>query len=175
MIYKIKYWPDTFLKKVANEVSEYDLTQISDVVDNLFETMVAGRGMGLAATQCGIDMRIFVIDTEQIGGKLKQAFINPVVKAKTEKLVVSEEGCLSFPGVFAPVQRFEGLVVESTTLTGETKEAILNGVDAICFQHELDHLNGVVFFDHLGNAKRQMLETQVRKRTKKLERLRKRK
>ena len=170
MIYKIKYWPDQFLKRAARWLAEESLDEAKVVIDNMFETMYAGRGMGLAATQCGLDLRIIVIDTAQIGGKLKQAFINPVIKAKTEKMIVSEEGCLSFPGVFAAVQRFEGLVVESTTLTGETKEAILNGVDSICFQHELDHLNGIVFFDHLGPAKRQMLEAQVRKRTKKLER-----
>lgn len=174
MIYKIKYWPDTFLKKVAKEVDASELDQCAEIISNMFETMAMGRGMGLAATQCGIDMRIIVIDTVPIGGKLKQAFINPVIKAKTEKVIVSEEGCLSFPGVFAAVQRFDGLVVESTSLTGDKEEAILNGVDAICFQHELDHLNGIVFFDHLGKAKRQMLETQVRKRIKKLERFRKR-
>lgn len=175
MIYKIKYWPDQFLKKVAQPVPDSSLDEAKIVIDNMFETMYAGRGMGLAATQCGLDMRIIVIDTAQIGGKLKQAFINPVIKAKTEKLIVSEEGCLSFPGVFAPVQRFDGLVVESTSLTGEKEEAILNKVDSVCFQHELDHLNGIVFFDHLGNAKRQMLEMQVRKRIKKLERIQKRK
>lgn len=175
MIYKIKYWPDQFLRKVAQEVTDDELAQCSEIIGNLFETMTEGRGMGLAATQCGIDMRILVVDTVPIGGHIKQAFINPVIKEKTEKLIVSEEGCLSFPGVFAAVQRFDGVVVESTTLTGETEEVILNGVDAVCFQHELDHLNGIVFFDHLGSAKRQMLETQVRKRTKKIERIRKRK
>jgi len=171
MIYEIKYWPNRCLKKVAKEVSEFDLTKISDLVANLFETMYTGRGMGLAATQCDIDMRVLVIDTTQIGGKIKQAFINPIVKETTEKTIVSEEGCLSFPGIFVNVERLDGVVVERTTLTGETEEVILNGVDAFVFQHELDHLNGIVFYDHLKAAKRQMVEAKVRKNVKKIMRL----
>ena len=171
MIYEIKYWPNRCLKKVAKEVSDFDLAEISDLVANLFETMYTGRGMGLAATQCDIDMRVLVIDTTQIGGKVKEAFINPVVKETTDKTIISEEGCLSFPGIFVKVERADGVVVEHTTLTGETEQVILNGVDAICFQHELDHLNGIVFYDHLKAAKRQMVETKVRKNVKKIMRL----
>lgn len=171
MIYEIKYWPNPCLKKVAQEVSDFDLTEISDVVDNLFETMYTGHGMGLAATQCDIDMRIMVIDSTQIGGKIKQAFINPIVKETTEKTIVSEEGCLSFPGIFVNVTRLDGVVVENTTLTGDTEEVILNGVDAVVFQHELDHLNGIVFYDHLKAAKRQMMEAKIRKNVKKIMRL----
>ena len=169
MIYDIKYWPDPFLKTVAKEVDTAD-ENIPSIIANMFETMNARGGMGLAAVQCGLDKRIIVIDTVQIGGKTKQAFINPVVKEKTQKTIISEEGCLSFPGIFVNIERLDGVVVESQTLTGETEEVILNGMDAICFQHELDHLNGIVFFDHLKAAKRQMVEQKVRKNVKKLER-----
>lgn len=169
MIYDIKYWPDSFLRTVAKDVDASDV-DIPEIIANMFETMNARGGMGLAAVQCGMDKRIIVIDTVQIGGKTKQAFINPVLKEKTEKKIKSEEGCLSFPGVFAIVERLDGVVVESQTLTGGTEEVILNGMDAICFQHELDHLNGIVFFDYLKPAKRQIVEQKVRKNIKKIAR-----
>jgi peptide deformylase len=170
MIYDIKYWPDSFLRKVARDIDEDQIKNSPEIIANMFETMAAKGGMGLAAVQCGLDQRIIVIDTVQIGGKIRQAFINPVITEKTEKKIISEEGCLSFPGVFANVERLDGVVVESYTLTGDVETVILNGMDAICFQHELDHLNGVVFFDHLKPAKRQMMEQKVRKNIKKMER-----
>jgi peptide deformylase len=171
MIYEIRYWPNPCLRKVAEDVTDFDLSHVNDLIANLFETMYTGHGMGLAATQCDINQRVLVIDTTQIGGKIKQAFINPVIKERTEKMIISEEGCLSFPGIFVKVERCDGVVVEHTTLTGDTEQAILNGVDAICFQHELEHLDGIVFYDHLKSAKRQMVETKVRKNVKKIMRL----
>lgn len=171
MIYEIKYWPHPCLRKVAEEVTDLGLETCNDLIANLFETMRTGRGMGLAAPQCNIPLRIMVLDTMQIGGKLKQAFINPVIKERTDKRILSEEGCLSFPGIFVKIERCDGVVVEHMTLTGETEQAILNGVDSICFQHELDHLNGIVFYDHLKAAKRQMMESKVRKNVKKIMRL----
>lgn len=170
MIYDIKYWPDSFLRKVARDVDEDQIKEAPEVIANMFETMRSKGGMGLAAVQCGLDQRIIVIDTVQIGGTTHQAFINPVIKELTEKKIISEEGCLSFPGVFANVERLDGVVVESCTLTGDIETVILNGMDAICFQHELDHLNGIVFFDHLKSAKRQMMEQKVRKNIKKMKR-----
>lgn len=169
MIYDIKYWPDSFLRKVAKEVDTTN-EELPEIIVNMFETMKARGGMGLAATQCGLDMRLIVIDTVQVGGKIKQAFINPRIKEHTEKTIISEEGCLSFPGIFVNITRLDGVVVESDTLTDATEEVILNGMDSICFQHEWDHLNGIVFFDHLKSAKRQMVEAKVRKNIKKLER-----
>lgn len=171
MIYEIKYWPNPCLKKIATEVSEFDLKETDTLINNLFETMYSGRGMGLAATQCDIHERVLVIDTTPIGGKIKQGFINPIIKEITKKPIVSEEGCLSFPGIFVNITRHSGVVVEHTTLTGETEEVILNGIDAICFQHEHDHLNGIVFYDHLKSAKRQMMEAKIRKHVKKIMRL----
>jgi len=171
MIYEIKYWPNPCLKKVAEEVTDFDLSHVNDLIANLFETMHTGRGMGLAATQCNINQRVMVIDTTQLGGKVKHAFINPVIIDRTEETIISEEGCLSFPGIFVNVERAAGVTVEHATLTGGREQAILNGIDAICFQHELDHLDGIVFYDHLKSAKRQMMEQKVRKNVKKIMRL----
>lgn len=173
MILDVKYWPHSCLKKIAPEVEKNDIANCEQLINDLFETMYASHGLGLAATQCNIPIRILVIDSTQLGGMIKKAFINPVIKEKTEKTIVFEEGCLSFPGIFTNVIRAEGVIIENTTLTGDTEEVILNRVDAICFQHELDHLNGIVFFDHLKPVKRIMMEQKLRKNIKKLERNRK--
>lgn len=173
MILQVKFWPDPCLKETAKPVKKAELETVNSLVDDLFETMRAWRGMGLAATQVAVPKRVLVIDTEQVGGSLNRAFINPVIKEKTEKTLITEEGCLSFPGIFAKVIRHEGVVVETMTLTGETEDVILNGVDAVCLQHELDHLNGIVFFDHLKPLKRRMVEEKLRKNLKKIKRKRK--
>lgn len=173
MILEVKFWPDPCLKQEARPIKKQELESCEKLIEDLFETMYAWRGMGLAATQVAVPIRLLVIDTEQVGGTLKRAFINPVIKEKTEKTLVTEEGCLSFPGVFAKVTRYEGVVIEAMTLTGETEDVILNGIDAVCLQHELDHLNGIVFFDHLKPAKRRMLEAKIRKNVKKINRKRK--
>lgn len=174
-ILDIKYWPDRFLRQVAEEIAEDQVQEmwVGQLIGGMFETMYDGRGLGLAATQVGVASRVIVIDTTPLMGSLKQSFVNPVITERTHKVVVSEEGCLSFPGVFAKVIRHEGVVVEHTGLTGETEEVILKGVDSVCFQHELDHLDGVVFFDYLKPAKKQMLDSKVRKNIKKIRRRRK--
>ena len=172
MILKVHYWPDTCLREVATDVEPTD-PDVRKLVDDLFETMYASRGMGLAATQCAIAKRVLVIDGTLAGGKEKRAFINPVIKERTEKKVVTEEGCLSFPGVYARVERLEGVIVETSTLTGEREDVILSGVDAVCFQHELDHLNGIVFYDYLGPAKKRLMDEKVRKNVKKINRRKK--
>ena len=173
MILEVKFWPHYCLKEVAVEVNDESLPSCEKLIDSLFETMRAWRGMGLAATQCAIPLRVLVIDTEQVGGTLNRAFINPVIKEKTEKTLMTEEGCLSFPGIFARVVRHEGVIVDSISLTGEPENVILNGVDAVCLQHELDHLDGIVFFDHLRPVKRRMMEEKIRKNVKKINRKRK--
>ena len=126
MMLDVKFWPNECLKKEARPVKEKDLPAMEPLIADLFETMYAWRGMGLAATQVAVPTRVLVIDTEQAGGSLKRAFINPVIKEKTEKTIITEEGCLSFPGVFARVTRHDGVIVEATTLTGETEDVILN-------------------------------------------------
>lgn len=173
MILEVKFWPDVALKETAREVKDVELEAIEGLIETLFETMRAWRGMGLAATQVAVPVRVLVIDTAQVGGTLNRAFINPVITEKTEKTLVTEEGCLSFPGVFARVTRHEGVIVDSMTLTGEKETVILNGVDAVCLQHELDHLDGIVFFDHLKPLKRRMMEERMKKNIKRINRKRK--
>lgn len=161
----ILYWPNEKLREVAQPVT--NVTEEFDFIADLFETMYDDNGIGLASTQVGVPKRIFVMDTRTAGGSYKQAFINPTIKEK-RGTTTHIEGCLSFPGIYFEVERAEELVIETLSLTGTTEELILNGIDAICAQHELDHLNGVVFFDYLKQAKRVMMEDKLRKNIKKL-------
>ena len=173
MILDVKYWPHPCLKKVAEDIDATDpYTEI--FIEELFNTMYAMRGMGLAATQCNINKRVLVIDATQAGGKEKRAFINPVIKEVTDQTIITEEGCLSFPGIFAKVERADGVIVETDTLTGEREDVILTSVDAVCFQHELDHLNGITFLEYLKPVKRQMSEKKLRKNLKLIKRRQKR-
>ena len=170
---EIKYWPDKCLRKVAEEVDPTD-PELGQLIGSLFETMYESKGMGLAATQCDVQKRVLVIDGTLAGGKERRAFVNPVITERTEKKIITEEGCLSFPGAFGKVERCDGVIVEcDDSLTGEKESVILTGVDAVCFQHELDHLNGIVFYDYLGPAKKRMVDEKVRKNAKKINRKRK--
>ena len=167
MILEIKYWPDQCLREIAKEVDP-TAESVDQLIVDLFETMRASNGMGLAATQCAIPARVLVLDGTLAGGKEMRHFINPVIKETTEKTIITQEGCLSFPGIYAKVERYDGVVVECDTQQGEREQVILNGVDAVILQHELDHLNGIVFYDYLGPAKKQLVDQKIRKIVKKI-------
>lgn len=169
---EIKYWPDPCLRKLAEEVDATD-PEVAKLIGDLFETMYDSNGMGLAATQCDIQKRVLVLDGTLAGGKERRAFVNPVIVERTLKQITTEEGCLSFPGVYAKVDRNDGVIVECDNEKGEREQVILNGVDAVILQHELDHLNGVVFYDYLGPAKKRMLDEKVRKNVKRINRRKK--
>ena len=165
MIYKIRYWPDAYLKKVAAPVTEFD-SELEDICQNMFDTMYDDKGIGLAATQVGIDKRIFVLDTKFQDDGMCDAFINPEI-VEQEGTVVYPEGCLSFPNMFINLERSARIKLKYNTLTGEEKHVILEGISSVCAQHETDHLNGIVFFDYLKSAKRQMAEQKLRRNVKK--------
>jgi peptide deformylase len=174
MILEIKYWPDQCLRKIAEEVNPQE-EGVGSLIADLFATMYENNGMGLAATQCDIQKRVLVLDGTLAGGKERRAFVNPVITEKTEKTIVTMEGCLSFPDAFAKVERHEGVVVEceDNGMTGERETVMLTGVDAVILQHELDHLNGIVFYDYLGPAKKRLVDEKVRKTVKKMNRRKK--
>jgi peptide deformylase len=140
---------------------------LKEVCDNMFETMYDDKGIGLSATQVGIDLRIFVMDTKFEDEGICDAFINPVIVEASEEKVVFPEGCLSFPDMFINLERAARIKLEYSDLTFERKTVILEGISAVCAQHEFDHLNGVVFFDYLKPAKRQMAEKKLRRQIKK--------
>lgn len=161
---KVLYWPDPALRMTAEPVT--DLEAAKPIIDDMFKTMYEERGIGLAATQCGINQRIFVMDTEFKGQGISKAFINPEI-IERDGTVTYPEGCLSFPNVFIQTERANKVKVKHTLLTGETEEVMLEGLSAIVAQHEIDHLNGVVFISYLGEVKRMIAERKIAKEIKK--------
>ena len=122
------------------------------------------NGVGLSAIQVGYPFRIFIMDTSSMNGKVVgKIFVNPeIVEAATEILPYNE-GCLSFPGLFAVVKRPAWVKVKARDDNFEEFELTLDGIDAVCFQHELDHLNGITFYDHLSQVKKEWLKKKMKK------------
>ncbi len=161
---------DELLRKRADDIA--DITpEIKLLAENMLETMYYHEGLGLAAPQVGIPLRLVVIDVRQEGsGKI--ILINPVIR-EMGGVQTMEEGCLSFPGIVAPIDRATELTMEFTTLAGKRKEKKMNGVAAQAVQHEIDHLDGVLLVDRMSVARRALLAgrlRQLRKRGEKGER-----
>ncbi len=154
-------YPDPRLKIVAKPVAQVDAA-VQKILDDMLETMYHDQGGGLAATQAGIDQRIFVMDASA-DRSVVMYFINPeIVESSGE--IIEKEGCLSFPGVSAKVKRAAYVKVKALDYKGHPFEVTYeNNYETRCVQHELDHLNGVTFFDHLKPLKRQMLEKKLAK------------
>ncbi len=150
-------FPDPRLRKTASPISDVDDEQRT-LIDDMFETMYAAPGIGLAATQVNIHKRLFVADVSADQTE-PHAFINPEIIEK-DGVIVTAEGCLSVPGYYEEVQRAEHIRVRFLNRDGEQIEMEAEGLLAVCIQHEVDHLDGKLFVDYLSEAKRQ----QIRKR-----------
>ena len=143
---ELKVYPDRVLRTKClplKEVTDADLAQARQMLELMYES----DGIGLAAPQVGWDRRIVTLDVER-EGKGERIFVNPLIR-HTEDEVNEEEGCLSVPGIWAPVRRAAKIVLVAYTIHGERVEQELEGLLARVWQHELDHLNGVLFIDHL--------------------------
>lgn len=155
MLLKIVQYPSAVLKKISKPVEKVD-RDIQELIENMFETMYAAPGVGLAAPQVGISKRILVIDVGQLEGKERKpdpkAIINPVIKTREEK-IVWEEGCLSLPNLIVPVQRSKKIVVEGLDFEGKPVKYLGEDLLAVAFQHEIDHLDGVLLTDRLSRLK----------------------
>jgi peptide deformylase len=155
--------PDPVLKKVSDPVERVD-DELRGLVDDMLETMYDAPGIGLAAIQIGIPRRLLVIDlAKEDQPKDPHAFINPEIVWSSDDTSVYEEGCLSIPDVFYDVERPAEVKVRYLDRDGKQQEMDCSGLMATCIQHEIDHLNGVLFIDHLSRLKRSMV---VRKFTK---------
>jgi peptide deformylase len=131
---------------------------------DLFGTMYDAPGIGLAAIQVGEPLRMLVIDLAKEGEpKTPQVFINPEIVSRSDEPSVYEEGCLSIPDYYAEVERPKGVVVRYIDLDGNQHEIKVEGLLAVCLQHEIDHLNGVLFIDHISRLKRDMVVRKFRK------------
>lgn len=155
--------PDPVLKQVSQPVERVD-DDLRALVGDMFQTMYDAPGIGLAAVQVGIPRRLLVIDlAKEDQPKDPMAFINPEIVWSSDDLSTYEEGCLSIPDVFDNVERPAEVKVKYVDESGKQQEMHCTGLMATCIQHEIDHLNGILFIDHLSRLKRSMV---VRKFTK---------
>lgn len=154
-------FPDERLRTVAKPVSVFD-TALQQLVEDMFETMYAAPGIGLAATQVNVHKQLIVMDLSEDKNQ-RRVFINPrIVRSEGEQ--VYQEGCLSVPGVYADVKRAEQLTLEAQDASGQTFTLEADGLLAVCIQHEMDHLAGKVFVDYLSPLKRQLVKRKMDKR-----------
>ena len=154
--------PDPRLKKVAEPVARIT-PEIEALADDMLATMYDAPGVGLAAPQVGVLSRIFVMDAtrDPDAEKRPMVLINPEVVWTSEALNTYDEGCLSIPDQYADVTRPAEVRMRWTGLDGKTHEEEFDGLWATCAQHELDHLDGVLFIDHLSATKRQMITSKM--------------
>jgi peptide deformylase len=146
--------PDPRLKAVSEPVAEVD-DEMKKLADDLLETMYAADGIGLAAVQVGVPRRMLVMDIAQAQGKREpMVFINPKIVWASEENVTTEEGCLSVPEIWDDVERPAKIRAEYQDRDGNAQTLEADGLLACCLQHEMDHLDGVLFLDHLSKLKR---------------------
>jgi len=157
---EILHFPDPRLRRKAEPVAQVD-DNVRRTVDDLFETMYAAPGIGLAAIQVNVVLRIIVIDvSERKDSPL--CLINPEIVSRDGDEVM-EEGCLSVPGVYEKVQRADQIAVRALDRDGNLLEFEANGLLAVCIQHEIDHLDGKLFVDYLSPLKRQRIRKKLEK------------
>lgn len=159
-ILTILEFPDERLRHKAEPVEEVD-DGIRKLIDDMFETMYAAPGIGLAATQVNVQRRLLVLDISEEKNQ-PLALINPELLTR-EGQEESDEGCLSVPGVFEKVKRAEKIRVRALNRDGESFEMDADGLLAVCIQHEIDHLEGKLFVDYLSPLKRQLARKKVKK------------
>ena len=155
--------PDPRLKHKSSKVQLFD-KELKNIVKNMYETLYAsGNGIGLAAPQVNITKRIVVIDLKEDGKSVPMTFINPSIKAFSEDKFINQEGCLSVPEYYAEVERSKEVLVKWFDELGKTHEKKFSGLLSICIQHEIDHLDGILFIDHLSSLKRRMALQKMKK------------
>ena len=169
-IRKILTEPDPFLRQVSYEVEKVD-DEIRKLMDDMLETMYEAPGIGLAAIQVGAPKRVIVIDLSKEEEKRPLYFVNPKVIVKSKNNSTYEEGCLSVPGQFAEVDRPNECHVSYLDYNGQKKELKAEGLLATCIQHEVDHLEGILFIDYLSKLKKSFIVKKLSKQKKSLERI----
>ena len=165
--------PDSRLKIISTPVEPHEFNaELRTLVEDMFETMYDAPGIGLAAIQVGVPKRVLVIDLQEQEDeegkpiKAPRVFINPEILDPSAEQSLYNEGCLSVPDQYAEVERPASIRARWQDLDGKVHEEAMDGLMATCLQHEMDHLEGILFIDHLSRLKRQMV-------LKKLEKMRK--
>ena len=161
---KIIIEPDTILRKKSETLEKVD-NEIRSLMDDMLETMYAANGIGLAAIQIGIAKRIIVMDLSRDNEKKEpRYFVNPVIQNKDSEKSTYEEGCLSVPNQFAEIDRPSSCVVEYLDYDGKKQILNADGLLATCIQHEMDHLEGILFIDYLSKLKKSMILKKLSKK-----------
>ena len=159
MARNLRYYGDPVLRRKAAPAQAGP--ELAALVADLFDVMYREKGVGLAAPQVGESTRVFVVDVEDEVGRTKQAFVNPVI-TKREGTMNGEEGCLSIPGYREDVKRWAAIEVQATDENGHPFTLEAEGLLARAIQHELDHLDGILFLDSLSPIKRKLLEERLK-------------
>lgn len=175
-ILSIHTYPDPILSKKCNAVKSFD-NELYKLCQNMLFTMYHAPGIGLAAPQVGANLNLFVLDVDykresivlpdgredyKVSKFNPHVFINPKLKSKDGEIIY-EEGCLSLPGVYEDVKRYENIVLEYFNLDGEKEEISAKGILSICIQHEFDHLEGIVFIERLSSFKKNFFKKKLTK------------
>lgn len=162
-MYKLVYYPDARLQVPTKPVVEFN-DELKNICANMIATMVESKGVGLSANQVGIDKSIFVMQTKK---KELIEFINPVIVEMNGHALL-EEGCLSAPTIYVPVSRATEVVVKAQRLDGSEVTVVAEGIEAVIMQHEIDHLNGIFFFEKTNSKFRKWATKQLKKVLEKL-------
>ena len=169
-IRKILTEPDPFLRQKSQDVEGVD-DEIRRLMQDMLDTMYAAPGIGLAAIQVGVPKRIIVIDLSKEEEKKPLYFVNPRVILKSNSNATYEEGCLSVPGQFAEIARPDRCHVTYLDYNGKQQELKAEGLLATCIQHEIDHLEGILFIDYLSKLKKSFIVKKLSRQKKSLERI----
>jgi peptide deformylase len=170
-IRKILTEPDPFLRQKSKNVDEVD-DQIRILMNDMLDTMYDAPGIGLAAIQVGVPKRVIVIDLSKDGEKKQPLFfVNPEIISNSNKDATYEEGCLSVPGQFAEIDRPDRCNVKFLDYNGKEQFLKAEGLLATCIQHEMDHLEGILFIDYLSKLKKSLIIKKLSKHKKSLERI----
>jgi peptide deformylase len=157
-------YPDPRLHTVAAPVKEVD-DRLRQLIDDMLETMYEAEGVGLAATQVDVHQRVIVMDTSEERDE-PRVLINPELIAVSEEMVIGDEGCLSVPTIYDAVQRHAKVTVRALDRNGQPYEMAVEGLAAVCVQHEMDHLMGKVFVEYLSPLKRERIKSKMLKRSR---------
>ena len=168
---KILTEPNKILREKSLPIDKVN-EEIQQLMDDMLETMYAAPGIGLAAIQVGIPKRVIVLDIAQKDGpRNPMFFINPEIIEKSKNNLTYEEGCLSVPGQFAEIDRPDKCYIKCLDYYGQPKEIKAEGMLATCIQHEMDHLEGILFIDYLSKLKKSMIIKKLSKQKKTVERI----
>ena len=174
--------PDKILREKSLKVNQVD-EDLKKLMDDMLETMYAAPGIGLAAIQVGIPKRVIILDIgwrdksestneeKQVARKKPMYFVNPEIISKSTNNSIYEEGCLSVPGQFAEIERPDKCHIKYLDYYGQPKELVAEGMLATCIQHEMDHLEGILFIDYLSKLKRSMIVKKLTKQKEQLDRI----